>query len=379
MTTFKTFLRIVQKNIWVIVMYTVILVIFSTANVVGGNKPVDFAASKPDIVVYDKDESEISKSLVKYLGERATINEIVDENDNVSDALYYNSVDYIIYLEKGFGEKIAQGEDFEVEVKSVENYDAFLSKTILNRYIKIAKGFAGFSEKDIVTKTEEIVKNKAEVSLNSELNVEGLTNAAFYYNFLNYSILAGLVFAVAYATIGFRRRMVKKRITASATNYRKINFDLLLCSFLLSFILWIIYNVLGIILIGTDIVFTTNGLMMVGNSLILTIFAVVFALFITNLVEKTGALNVVVNIISLGSSFLCGVFIPAEWMPEFVLNLARIFPSYYYIDSNRKIAELEKFDGEHLQPIIINALIILGVTAIIAIVNNIISRKKRKE
>ena len=378
MTNFKTFLRIVQKNIWVIIMYTMILVVVRSANSLSGAGQTSFVASKPNTVVYDHDGSEISKSLKKYFEEKTDVVEISEEGDNLSDALYFNQINYVIYLEKGFGEKIKNGEDFELNVKSEGDYGAYLSETILSRYVKVAKSFAGLSEKEIVRKTEDVLKNETAVELNSTLDVSGLTNATTYYNFLNYSILAGLVFSISYATIGFRRTMVRKRINASATSYKKINRDILLCSFALSLVLWVIYNILGVLVVGSDVVFTANGALMVANSFVLTIFAVVFALFLTNLVEKTDALNAVINIVSIGSSFLCGVFLPAKWMPEFVVNLARIFPSYYYVDSNNIIATLDKFDGEHLQPIVVNTLVLIGSTVVLIVLTNIISRKKRR-
>lgn len=379
MTNYKTFLRIIQKNLGIIIMYTVILVVFSLGNVMSGGSPTNFAASKPDVTIYDEDKSPISKGLVEYFEKNANVVEIKKEGDNLNDALYFNNIDYVVYLEKGFGEKIANGEDFKIIVNSEGNYDAFLSETILNRYTKIAKNYAGISEERIAEKTKTALEYETEVELNSSLDTNGLSNAELYFNFLNYSILAGLVFAVAYATIGFRRRMVKKRITASSTSYRKINGDLLVCSFALSLVLWVVYVTLGIIIVGADVIFTTNGLLFVLNSLVLTVFAVVFALFLTNLVEKTGALNAVVNIVSLGSSFICGVFIPTKWMPEFVVGLAKIFPSFYYIDNNRIIAGLDKYDFEHLWPMYQNMLIILGVTVALVILNSVITRKKRKE
>ena len=379
MTNYKTFLRIIQKNLGIIIMYTVILVGFSLGNVMSGGSPTNFTASKPDVTIYDEDKSPVSKGLVEYFEENAKVIEIKNEGDNLNDALYYNGIDYVIYLEKGFGEKIANGEDFKIIVNSEGNYDAFLSEAILNRYTKIAKNYAGNSEEDIAERTKAVLEYETDVELNSNLNTKGLSNAELYFNFLNYSILAGLVFAVAYATIGFRRKMVKKRITASATSYRKINADLLVCSFGLSLVLWVVYVTLGIILVGADVIFTTNGLLFVLNSLVLTIFAVVFALFLTNLVEKTGALNAVVNIVSLGSSFICGVFMPTKWMPEFVVGLARTIPSFYYIDNNRIIAGLDKYDFEHLWPMYQNMLIVLGVTVALIILNSVITRKKRKE
>ncbi len=379
MTTFKTFLRIVQKNIWVIIMYTVILVLFSVVNSSTGRGQMDFSASKPDVVVYDHDGSRLSEALVDYIKKNADVKEISEEGDILLDALYYSDIDYVVNIEKGFANKISKGEDFDIEVKSNGNYGSYLAETIVSRFVKIAKGFAPAPEAGIALRTNNLLENETKAELNTKLDTSGLSTAEFYYNFMNYSILAGLVFAISYATIGFRRKMVKKRLHVSSTSYKTINRDLMLCNFALAAILLVIYTILGLFVIGHSVVFSTNGLLMILNSIVLTIFAVSFAFLLTNLIEKNNALMAIINVVSIGSSFICGVFVPAEWMPDAVVALAHIFPSFYYVDNNRIFSTLEKFDGEHLAPVLINFGIMIAFTATAIILNNIVTKKKQKE
>ena len=379
MTTFKTFLRIVQKNLWVIIMYTVMLVLFSAVNSSTGRGQMDFTATKPSVAIYNRDDSNLATAFVDYLGKNAEIKEVSEEGDALSDILYYSELDYAVYIENGFGEKIAKGEDPEIEVKSNGSYDAYLSETIVSRFVKVAKSFAPGQDAGIAMRTNALLENETKVDLNTKLDTSGLSTAEFYYNFMNYSILAGLVFAISYATIGFRRRMVKKRLNVSATSYKKINRDLMLCNFTLAAIMLAIYTVLGLFVIGPSVIFSANGLLMVLNSIILTIFAVSFAFLLTNLVEKNNALMAIINIVSIGSSFMCGVFVPAEWMPDAVVALAHVFPSFYYVDNNRIFASLEKFDGEHLAPVLLNFGILIAFTVAMIILNNIVTKKKQKE
>lgn len=379
MTTFKTFLRIVQKNLWVIIMYTVMLVLFSIVNSSTGKGQMDFTASKPSVAIVDHDNSKLSAALTEYVKKNADVQEVSEEGDAISDALYYSDIDYVIYLEKGFSDKISNGEDFELEVKSNDSYGSYLAETIVSRFIKIAKSYAPAKEAGIAIRTNNLLENETKAELNTTLDTSGLHNAEFYYDFMNYSILAGLVFAISYATIGFRRRMVKKRLNVSATSYKKINQDLMLCNFALAATMLLIYTVLGLIVIGPSVVFTINGLLMMLNSVILTIFAVLFAFLLTNLVEKNDALMAIINVISIGSSFLCGVFVPMQWLPDFVVVIAHALPSFYYVDNNRIFASLEKFDGEHLMPVLVNAGILIAFTIAVIILNNIVSKKKQKE
>jgi ABC-2 type transport system permease protein len=85
------------------------------------------------------------------------------------------------------------------------------------------------------------------------------------------------------------------------------------------------------------------------------------------------------NIVALGSSFLCGCFVPAEFMPNSVLMFAHVLPSFYYVDTNNRIAKLENFELTTLQPLLINMGIVLAFCIAFVVVANIVARKKQRE
>ena len=84
------------------------------------------------------------------------------------------------------------------------------------------------------------------------------------------------------------------------------------------------------------------------------------------------------NVVALGSSFLAGGFVPAEYMPDSVLAFAHVLPSYYYIQSNNKIMALEGFSLSEIAPVLINIGIILGFSVLLILVANIISKRKQR-
>lgn len=94
--------------------------------------------------------------------------------------------------------------------------------------------------------------------------------------------------------------------------------------------------------------------------------------------NNKGAINGIVNVIALGSSFLCGAFVPMEWLPNSVLKIAHFLPTYYYISTNEMLKTLENFNFTSLRPIIINMAIMLGFSVIFIILTNISSKIKRK-
>ena len=51
MTVFKTFLKILNKNKFIVILYTVILLIFSAVNMQTSENNMSFVASKPDVMI----------------------------------------------------------------------------------------------------------------------------------------------------------------------------------------------------------------------------------------------------------------------------------------------------------------------------------------
>lgn len=377
MTTYKAFLKVLRKNIWVIMLYTVILIVCVIGNSQNSKSMVNFTAAKPNVTIYDNDKSLLSERMEKYFTERAEIVKL-DSAEALEDALYFDGTDYVINIEKGFGEEIARGEKPEMLVKSVGNYASYLSETMLSRFLKIVEAFAPAPEEDIVKNMDSVLSHETEVQMDSGLDVNALSNAKNYYNFMNYAILAGLVFAVAYSTAAFKREMVRKRLAISATNYKKINHQLLICNLVMALVLLAFYVALSLLMVG-DIMLTMNGALFIANAAFMSLFAVSFAFLLTNLLKSNNAILALINVVSIGSCFLCGVFVPAEWMPVFVQNLGRALPSFYYVENNRLIAELEKFNFESLKPILINVVVIIGATVLVVIINNLVTRKKQKD
>ena len=90
------------------------------------------------------------------------------------------------------------------------------------------------------------------------------------------------------------------------------------------------------------------------------------------------AVNGIVNVVALGSAFICGAFVPVQYLPENVLKFAHIFPSYWYINSNELLSSIDIINTSSLRPIFINMIVIIAFSILFIVLNNIVSSKKRK-
>lgn len=380
MTVFKTFLKVLNKAKAPIIMYTVFLIFFVGFNMQTSDNSTNFVASKPDILIINEDiEEGITKNLIDYISNNSNIVEIEEDQEAIDDALFYRDVNYIIYIPKNYRQDFLDGKNPEIQIKSTGDYQSSLASMLLERYIKVANIYQNIvtSEEELIDNINDILENNTQVEITSKLDTNQLSKAAFYYNFANYSILAGCVYVICLILSSFKEEKIAKRTIISSMNYKAHNRKLLLSNSLFAFILWGSYVLLSFVLVG-DIMFTMHGVSYILNSFIFTICAVTIAFLIGNLVTNKNAINGIINVVALGSSFLCGAFVPMEWLPDAVLNIAHILPSYYYIKSNELLKEIEVINFETMHEIIINMGIILVFAIAFTVITNIISKKKRR-
>ncbi len=211
----------------------------------------------------------------------------------------------------------------------------------------------------------------------SLLDVDRLTKATSYYNFASYSILACLIFIVSLLLNHFNQPTVKKRRLISPMGENKHNRILLLSNSLYALLIWFIYVAISFLLVG-DIMWSPHGLIYIINAFMLTLCATSLAFLIGTLVRSPNAISGIVNVIALGSSFLCGAFVPMEWLPDSVLTIAHAIPTFYYINTNELLKTVESFHLDTLKPLLINMVIIFGFSVLFMILTQLVSKRRRK-
>ena len=377
MTVFKAYLKVLNKNKWMVILYTVILIFFAGFNMKTSDTR-GFVTEKPDILIVNEDENiGITKHFINYIKENSNIKEIKEDENARNDALFYRDVNYIIYIPKNFRIDFLEGKNPEIKVKSTGDYMAFLSEMLVERYFRIANIYKSIetNEEKLEMLIENTLQKETEVEMTSKLDTDTLTKAAYFYNFANYSILAGSVFVICFIISSFKEEKVRKRTIVSSHNYKKYNRELLLSNSLFAFTLWLFYVLLSFILVGKAML-TSHGIVMILNSFVFSFTSLTLAFFIGNLISNKEAISGIVNVIALGSSFLCGAFVPMEFLPDFVLKITHILPSYYYISNNEMVKTLEIISLESLQPFFINIGMMLLFSLLFIVLTNIVTKRK---
>ncbi|MEF2690653.1 MAG: ABC transporter permease [Bacilli bacterium] len=380
MIVFNTFWKVIKKYKATVILYTAMLVIFGSTNMQANNKAMTFTNTKPNILIVNNDKDGVlTKNLVDYLNKNTNIVKIKDSEEARDDALFYRDVSYIIYIPTSYSKNVLNGINNTLDIKSTNDYNASLAEMILKKYIEVENVYASIyrDEAKIINAINKNLETNSNVEITSKLNTTTMEKTARFYNFASYCIMAVTIYIVCLVLSSFHNEMINKRIVVSSMNYKKHNRLILGASFAYALIVWILYIVLGIILLG-DVMFTIRGLIYVLNTLIFTFVALTLALLISTITNNKNAISGIVNVVALAQAFLCGAFIPTQWLPNSVLTIAHVLPAYWYINTNDILKELETISSTTLKPVIINSIILILFSLIFIILNNIISKKKRQ-
>lgn len=385
MTVFKTFLKVLNRYKGMVILYTVMLIVFGGLNMKSNNQTTDFIATKPSVLIINNDENVgLTKGLIDYISENSDVKNIENNDDSINDALFYREVNYIIYIPENFRKDILSGKNPEILVKSTGDYQANLAEMMVEKYVKLANVYIkGLYENESVEKENEIIEKiknvlnqNTEIQITTQLDTTNLAKLSRYYSFANYTLLAGVIFVICTILSSFRNEMVNKRTIISSTNYKKHNLQLMLANSLFAICLWELYIIVSFILFGNAMC-SLHGLLYGINSFVFVLCTVSIAFLISSLVKSKGGINGIVNVVALGSSFLCGSFVPTQWLPDYVIKIAHILPSYWFIHNNELIQNIEVVNFDSLKIVFINIGIVVLFTIGYVVCSNLVVRRKR--
>ncbi len=379
MTVFKTILKILNKLKGMIILYTAILVAITALNQTSGNNMTNFEDSKPSVLIVNKDsEDDIAKGFEDYISKHSEIKDIdTKDEDKINDAIFYRDVNYVIYIPKDFGKNLLDGKNPSLEYKSCGDEYSSYAQMMVEKYIKTVLVYKDYySGAELISKVNKVVDKDTKVYMKTTLDTSKLSSMTQYFNILNYALLAGCVYCISMILASLNEETVRKRTIISSFNYKKYNRIVLLSNSIVIFAMWILYMILALILFK-DLMFSSNGLGYIINSFVFTICSLTIGFLIGNITQNKNAIGGIVNVIALGTSFLCGCFVSFEYMPDYVLKIAHILPTYYYVANNQLIKTMEVFNFESIKPLLINGAVIVIFSFVFVAVTNYVSKRKQ--
>ena len=391
MIVFKTFWRIMKRYWWIVFIYVAILTSLSVINL--NAAPVtDFVDTKPEITIVSQDSSDLAtkpftKNFLNYLSKNTKIIDL--KESETTDALFYQKISMILYLPEDLESKILSGQKVTLDYRTSGNYTAELSKNLIKRYFELqrteilesknsSKEQSNIPSEDsekIISNLNQRLDQSPTVRLASK-NATNLSKIAAFFNFASYTIMAIILYVTCFINASFNKSTVKKRTMVSSLHLKKYNFSLLLANSIFAFSVFTLLTTLSFFVLG-NIVLTPFFIFEILNILLYTLAALTLAELVSTFNLSRDAVSGVVNLLSLAPAFLSGAFVPTYFLPSFVLTIAHIFPTYWFIDTNNKITTLTEFNFNSFLTILPNLLVLVLFSVIFIVANLVLSKKKR--
>ena len=379
MIVFKTILKILNKLKGLIILYTIMLISVTLVNQSSDN--VDsFEEVKPSVIIVnnDKCKSKVTNHFIKYLENHMEVKDIdIGNEEKIDDALFYRDVSLVVYIPDGFGDDLLDSKDVSVEYKISGDKGSSYGKMLVQNYFDSFNIYNNYYDGDeLFDRLDNALNVDVNVEVKSKLDTNSLSRMARFFNFLNYAILAGCVYSISMILASLKSENVRKRTIVSSYDYKKYNRIVLGACSIVIIGMWLLYMILALI-IFKDLFISMNGLWYVINSFVFSLCSLCIGFLIGNITQNKGAISGIVNVVSLGSSFLCGCFVPFEFMPDYVIKIAHIFPTYYFVINNEALKVMDNFSLSSVSPLIFNMGIVLIFGVCFVIITNYVSKKKQ--
>lgn len=379
MIVFKTILKILNKLKGLIILYTIMLISVTLVNQTSDN--VDsFEEVKPSVIIVNNDKSKngVTNHFIKYLENHMEVKDIdIGNEEKIDDALFYRDVSLVVYIPDGFGDDLLDNKDVSVEYKISGDKGSSYGKMLVQNYFDSFNIYNNYYDGDeLFDRLDNALNVDVNVEVKSKVDTNSLSRMARFFNFLNYAILAGCVYSISMILASLKSENVRKRTIVSSYDYKKYNRIVLEACSIVIIGMWLLYMILALI-IFKDLFISMNGLWYVINSFVFSLCSLCIGFLIGNITQNKGAISGIVNVVSLGSSFLCGCFVPFEFMPDYVIKIAHIFPTYYFVINNEALKVMDNFSLSSVSPLIFNMGIVLLFGVCFVIITNYVSKKKQ--
>ncbi|MBR0511100.1 MAG: ABC transporter permease [Ruminococcus sp.] len=376
MQVFKAMLKVMRKRLPSAMIYIIVFVVISIIVTNASTKDNKFEVTKLDICVFDEDDTPESRALIEFIGKSNDIDEIENDRDTIIDSLYYKRVNYALIIKKGYAERLAAGDTADLfgSYHIDENYSVVYMGQLLNEYTTSVKAYLtmGRTLDEAISSAEEALSQNTEVDM---LRVDKGGSSHFsvdfagYFQYMPYILIAAVFIVVCQVLVTMNNKDIRYRTNCSCIAPSKYTFQMFMGSAVFVLAVWLLLIVIGAIL--NKEMYTGRAWYAVLNSFIFSVVVTAISVFISSFEPKENVLNLITQVLSIGMSFLCGIFIPMEVLSDRVLAVARFLPAYWYVRANNMIADIEPFNRSS----VIQCLLIEAGLAVMLILLTLLVRK----
>ena len=361
-------MKVLKKNLFGALMY---LGIFMVIFVFLGNSEStseNYTDVMLKVSVMDEDESDASAALMSYIEKTNEIVPIENDKSLILDSLFYQKIDYVLIVQEGYEKALSQGitDNLFRNYQVPGSYANPLFEQMLDEYVKTVCAYMA-SDADLDAALEHTNETlSVEIPVTKETFAEERTSTipesyALFFQYLPYIITSVFMNSVCPVLMTMNRSDLKKRTDSSCLPQSRFSMQVAMGCAVVFLTVWMLLIFISSI-IG-DGSLSKMSLFAILNSFVFMLISAGIAMLTSVLIKDKNVLNFITNIIGLGMSFLCGVFVPQELLGDGILMAARFLPAYWYVKANNMLAGLS---GEFFE--ISSYLLCLGIQLGFAVV-----------
>ena len=337
----KAFLKILKSKFPSAVIYIVLF--FLVGMMMTRTEATESAWEKTQLklVVEDLDDTAESRALAEILGKGNKVIPPLASEDDLTDALYYTTVDYAVTIPAGFAERLAAGEtDGLLETRHIhESYATANMKMLIDKFVTTYGAYmelTGSSQKSATQAVRTLSDETNVVMLQKEESTKSSSELLLiFFRYMPYILLCVILNMLCPALIVMSKKDIRFRTDCSGIRPSSYTMQIFTSSALYVGAIWLIFVIAGSALNG--VMYTGKLWLVVLNSLVFSLFSGVLALFIAEFAPSETVVNLMTQLCALGMCFLCGVFVDQALLGSGVLGVAQFLPAYWYVRVIRRV------------------------------------------
>lgn len=343
MTVFRAYFKVAKKFANSLIGYTVIftvLMIIMMANR-SNTTTEDFIDQGIDLSIINHDDNDITDKFIAYLETKHHRVEVEENEDSFRDAIYNRTVSYILIIPEGFGESLLSDNTMELgSYKLPGSLSSNFFEMDMNSFLDTYRTYLSFGmdSKDAYATTINTLSKEADASIRDSVVDDSDKDTHYFFIYYTYIIMSLLITGLAPVLIQFNQSDLKKRTLCGPISIGKRSLALTFGSSIYVILIYAFFMILGLILCKGEMLHMVNTIRLL-NAFVYSLVCLAISFLLSTLLTKITALNMFANILGLGSSFLCGVFVPRELLGENVLRIGRFLPAYWYVNIETELSQ----------------------------------------
>jgi ABC-2 type transport system permease protein len=354
MTVFKGNMLLLKRNIGIGLMYFAIFIgitLIFQMSAGQEDEVITFDVVNSKIGIVDLDESTLSRGLIQFLEESNRVTMYENDQEVLTEALYYDEVYSIIVIPESFEEDCASGTAV-VDITNAPNiYSTMYVDMDINKYVfqvqtLVAAGFEGDEIVSIAIENANVDSGVELIEVGNE-RIE-VPQYAFFFRYSPYVFLSVLIFLLGNIYIPMNEKDMLQRLRCCAVSDTRNSFETFLAFAVAGGIVFAAMMICAFVFYSKDLLTDDLFGYYMLNNLVLMIVSLCVAFAVASVAKGQEALSGLANIVSLGLCFLGGVFVPLSLLGSGVENVSKFLPTYWYELNNEMLGNYAHLNATQL-------------------------------